>query len=254
MVKPLGDKSNNQNDGTSKEPSSKENVGTTKDVSTSTTNYPIQSTTTTESKPMKTKNKLINKLSLTGISTSSNTSNLTDLNNDRSSNKENGKNGKNKKAVSAQNSQEMSTAESPPPVQLQKKKKLSFRQRLTRCGSGCKNKVTKKNSNEMELENVSTSNNDLTGNLETGGPSNEKTNPLGNRTNQLNDQQTPTNSPKLSNNADLENNDVEINSPSANTKLATTTGSGGNGNQNLDANHCARNFFCWCCSCCSCLK
>lgn len=110
MAKPLSDKSNIANEGNNPKTDAKE---------ISNTSTQPQST---ESKPQKTKNKLINKLSLTGISTSSNNDST---GNDKSSNKENGKNGK--KAVSAQNSQEMQTADSPPPVQLQKKKKLSFR-------------------------------------------------------------------------------------------------------------------------------
>lgn len=85
----------------------------------------------------------------------------------------------------------------------------------------------------MELENVSLSNNDLT-------------NGQSNRANQESQQMT-TNSPKPGdeNEVELEN----INSPS-NAK----SGNNQNNNQNVDANHCARNFFCWCCSCCSCLK
>jgi len=215
MAKPLSDKSN----------LSEANKDAKEQAASNQVAEKVASSNTTESssKPQKTKNKLINKLSLTGISSNNNNDST---GNDKQSNKENGKNGK--KAVSAQNSQELGSADSPPPVQ-QKKKKLSFRQRLSRCGSGCKNKVTKKNSNEMEMENVNTSNNDLT---------NEQNN-------NTKDQQA--NSPKPTD----DNNDVDINSPNASNAKA---GNNQNNNQNVDANHCARNFFCWCCSCCSCLN
>ena len=222
MAKPLSDKSN----------LTEGNKTDAKETASTPTKTP-QTQSSTESKPQKTKNKLINKLSLTGISTSSSSNHDTSAA-DKVSNKENGKNGK--KAVSAQNSQELASAESPPPVQVQKKKKLSFRQRLSRCGSGCKNKITKKNSNEMELENVSSSNNDLTGgqkptSTEKGNSKMQPDQAIG--------------SPKP-----VDENDVDINSPTASNAKAANN----QNNQNVDANHCARNFFCWCCSCCSCLK
>lgn len=81
----------------------------------------------------------------------------------------------------------------------------------------------------MELESANSSNNDLAN----AGQSNGR----GSRAAQSADQTSPK--------AAGDENEVEldVNSPKA---------KGENGNP--DQNHCARNFFCWCCSCCSCLK
>lgn len=87
----------------------------------------------------------------------------------------------------------------------------------------------------MELENLSSSNNDLTNDKD---KSNGQTSSQGNRSA---NQQDQTASPKaIANEGEA---DKDANSPS-NAKTGN----------NVDANHCARNFFCWCCSCCSCLK
>ena len=90
----------------------------------------------------------------------------------------------------------------------------------------------------MELENVSSSNNDLANAGQSGRGSRVEA----------------TASPKAAPATGVtDENEVEldVNSPNASNVKAAN---GQNGNQNLDQSHCARNFFCWCCSCCSCLK
>ena len=114
------------------------------------------------------------------------------------------------------------------PQPQQKKKKLSFRQRLSRCGSGCKIKISKKNSNEMELE----------ANNENARPPSQPSTPI-----------AVAASGQV---GDLVKGESAETGPNPSGEHA---GHGPHkaGDQNHQG-HCARNFFCWCCCCCSCTK
>jgi hypothetical protein len=112
------------------------------------------------------------------------------------------------------------------PQQQQKKKKLSFRQRLSRCGSGCKIKISKKNSNEMEMDSTQNEN------AQPSQPS------------------TPIAVAAAGQVGDLVKGDTsDIGSEHANAHLGHKLGTDA-----IHQGHCARNFFCWCCCCCSCTK